>query len=1072
VMQAHLQMADTPHNSVISLLKDAQSLLGEYYEPIRIAPGSLYHSALLFMPRCDLYMATHEDAQDIRLLSPRKSAWTSDILIFQREYSGDTRPIVVSPDDTLIAAVEGHAGALVRVWKTSTGRVLNTWSDLSFNGDFINLSRILAITFSLDGRELAIITLYTVHWWDPYTDVQRTQPMDLQLPSRLRERTDGNCVTARIPSQSVISEGGACVVVGFSDPVDLGSLQTVDLNTSKALVLLHDVAVLSVAISHDASRIASSLDDGRMRIWNAHNGDLLSAMDGSFDSPTVALAFTYRHSIVSMTVDGAVFLLDASGSDTPLRLRTPPVQLQAPEQFCASVLLDSYNASAISASVRSPLLAVATTESVSIWSEETRMLVARRRLYTSLGGGCALGSAVAFMSSRIELVVAPTQEPMSLWDFQDRQAANHGPPFDLLGGAVNSVSFSHDGCYVISGSDDPDLRIWETTSGALKASVQTGHTHPVTAAAFALPDRSLVLSGSDDGQVMHMELCEAESGRLLKHLDSSPHWQTSNQLIAFSGDGSQFVTITRYMSMSPTVLRLYQFSTGKVLAEEREIHHAKFTAISFLPDGSRIIAVCGSSLMSWSTEPPLRDPRTMTAGVAAHWQSQDALFSFACSPDSARIVSTSPCSVIHLWDARTDKKIRSATFALLGDEKSAPLYGWKLQHVLQYSPTTPGRFLSCSWAGVVRIWNDETLAIERTITATELALVTRDDISLSYSTITACYAPDGTKIAVAVEFDLNGECSNSRRLELRVHDVNAGHTVQMLAPIISYPAHEDPGVPNPPSVPLNMSLSFSRENIFFLRPGQPRVEVWSVLSKEHIGSLPSPLRTELTAFAMCSITGRLIVACNPKSIRHQVTETATVSSELVARSGLAEYDATVMCTSIMQDLFDANQTYLCVWDTLSLQLRSTLRIGHDGYQPPHHCIDQASRSISGKLSLQRDIVPAAAWIPRLQRPRFILSPDGWLMFILSPDSWLPRYYRVDDFGGEDHGIFFPLCNIPPNRRPPDGALLDSYHCPWGPVAAHGHIVAIGSLKGPVTIIDLTSLMLKIEKEGKLGAARV
>jgi WD40 repeat protein len=1027
---------------VIPLLNDAASMLGEYYDPIRIAPLAVYHSALLFMPCCALYMAACNDLLDIRLLTPREPAWTSDALVFQRGRSRVYLYISVSPDDALVAAVD-ESCTQVEVWKTSTGQLLNTW--FSYNSK--TLPYVLATSFSLDGKVLAIITQEAVHWWEPHADICRIQSIDLKAPSV-------RVFPGSVPSHSVISSCGAFLAVGYSQEEIL--LQVVDLNTGRARTFLRDLLIASVAVSQDASRIASSLYDIEhrinLRVWNAHDGTLLWNRRGDF---SVALAFTQRHNIITVTRGGAVLMHSANGGDMAIELAK--LSVDATEQIDRRW----YHARMISASRLFPLVAIATSEAVSVWNEDTKQLVACRQLYVNPSEekypNFRPVTRVAFTESdRPGLIVASANEDMTLWNLQAQEAMD-APPCNLLGGAVNSVRFSHDGCFVISASDDSDLRVWETCSGVLKTTIPTGHTHPVTAAAFALRDKSLVLSGSEGGQ--DMELRKAESCELLQQFNTSLRIQITSQLMAFSRDGSQFVTMS--LDSGPNILRLYESNTGHVLAEERESEHEIFTAIMFLPDGSRVIAVSESSdsTKSWSTltQPPLRDPRT----TALHKQSREAFGLFAYSPDCTRMVSSSSNCEIQLWDASTGEKLQTASasdFALLEVETRTSHLLSRL-NFLQYSPTMQGRFLSCSWAGVVRIWNDHTLDIERTITAINLH---PGSLLWPGSTVTACYSPDGAKIVVAAEHSLRR--GSGQRYEIRVHDVNTGHAIQILAPIISHTAHEDPVSCDPHSFARSMSLSFSPDgqHLFFLGSGRPRVEVMSVLNGEHIGSLDSPLRTAFTAFSICPITARLFVTCQPKSIAHRITEAAEVSVELVAQSGLAGADATAMCVSIVQDLFEANQTYLCVWDTQGFQLQSTLRCGRNGFQPPHFCIDRDLHSLLRQPLSRHHTVAAVRQIPRLHRPKFVLDSDGWLIF--SPDGPSSRYCCAEDTEYED--LVINVCKLPGNRRPPPSALRR--HEPWGPVAAHGHVVAVGSLRGSVSILDLTSLMLKLEGS-RLGA---
>ncbi len=62
---------------------------------------------------------------------------------------------------------------------------------------------------------------------------------------------------------------------------------------------------------------------------------------------------------------------------------------------------------------------------------------------------------------------------------------------------VNSVCISNDGKYIVSGSNDCDVRVWSYESGECLA-VMSGHNGPVASVSIT-PDNKYVAYGSEDG---------------------------------------------------------------------------------------------------------------------------------------------------------------------------------------------------------------------------------------------------------------------------------------------------------------------------------------------------------------------------------------------------------------------------------------------------------------------------------------------------------------------------------------------------------------------------------------------
>ncbi|MBW4433613.1 MAG: caspase family protein [Pelatocladus maniniholoensis HA4357-MV3] len=119
-------------------------------------------------------------------------------------------------------------------------------------------------------------------------------------------------------------------------------------------------------------------------------------------------------------------------------------------------------------------------------------------------------TSVAFSPDGQYIVSGSDDKTLRLWDNQGRLI---GQPFQGHEGAVTSVAFSPDGKHIVSGSRDRKVRLWDIQGDPIRQPLQ-GHENDVMSVAFS-PDGTYIISGSSDGTVRLWDI----------HSHASENWE-------------------------------------------------------------------------------------------------------------------------------------------------------------------------------------------------------------------------------------------------------------------------------------------------------------------------------------------------------------------------------------------------------------------------------------------------------------------------------------------------------------------------------------------------------------------
>ena len=203
--------------------------------------------------------------------------------------------------------------------------------------------------------------------------------------------------------------------------------------------------------------------------------------------------------------------------------------------------------------------------------------------------------------------------------------------FDAHEMSVNSLAFSLDGQYIVSGSSDKTVKLWDVKNQVLLHTFD-GHESGVNSVAFS-PDAQYIVSGSSDNTV---KLWDVENQVLLHSFNDHKFLVNS---VAFSPDGQYIVS-----GSSDNTIKLWDVK-NKVLLHTFNGHEFGVNSVDFSPDGQYIVS--GSSdktVKLWDVKEQ----------VFLHtFDSHQGEVNFVVfSPDGQYIVSGSDDKTVKLWNVK------------------------------------------------------------------------------------------------------------------------------------------------------------------------------------------------------------------------------------------------------------------------------------------------------------------------------------------------------------------------------------------------------------------------------------
>ncbi len=477
------------------------------------------------------------------------------------------------------------------------------------------------------------------------------------------------------------SPAGVFVTEG---PENSGLIDIRDADTGKRVLSFrgHDGDVNHVAFSPDGSKLATSGDDGELKVWEPSTGQLLSSLSGS--GSAYGPSFSADGSLVAAA-------WDARGEIRVLDLSTDRVisDARVDDAFGTALSPDGKRVAAASVSGRGAVFDVESGEkafrlsggesrAVS-WSPDGRYVAASsdasikvweaaggRLRHTLLGHGDRVWS-VAWSPDSSRLVTGAEDGLVKVWEIGVRGVREPGT-LSAAGArsGVSGVAFSPDGSRVMAGDlSVSSVTIWDV--GPNGDAEWANLPAPGWPAAEFMPDgRRVVTGGWDEGRADRVVIWDLQ-GRELRTIGPATDY-FGFESFEVSPDGGSIALggwSRRHGFGGAAAARAWDTSTGEELF--RFGHELNVNEVSFSPDGEHLATA------SWDGTAKIVDRRGRVIRVLGKRHGTDpdeGDFSFsnvAFSPDG-RLVATASFppgeevvvgSRVTIWDWERGEAVRT-----------------------------------------------------------------------------------------------------------------------------------------------------------------------------------------------------------------------------------------------------------------------------------------------------------------------------------------------------------------------------------------------------------------------------
>jgi WD40 repeat protein len=539
-----------------------------------------------------------------------------------RTFSGHTHAVncvAYSPDGRFVASGGAPYDETVKLFDVSNGKLL--WST--------NASTVHSLAFSADGKYIASGTSHSIY----LIDVAR---------GKITRELSGFLGTVW---SLAFSPDGRCLVSAIDKKIKFW-----DVPSGKETLTLegHSGEVCSVAFSPNGKQVVSASGDKSIKLWEISTGKEINTFKGHKDWVCTVAFSPNGKNILSGSWDYSLKLWDIESGNA------------------IWTAFDNRRINSVAFSPDGLKIASGGGFMPKIWDVSNG-----KRIDNVIGDNDSSISEVSSIaiSNDSRYLIAGKRNFIELWDMSNGTKIR---TFNGHSDEVESVAFSPDGKYIVSGSDDkePVLKLWDITTGR-EIKTMKGHNRRVTSISFS-PDGKYIVSGSWDRTI---KLWETTTGKQIwTNSENSDVWS-----VAFSPDGLHVIS-----GDGNYILKLLKTTNGQ--ETWKFLKHTNISSnmsVAYSPNG-KYVASGSYALILWEAE---------TGKKVKIFQGHTSnVFSIAFSPDSNFFISGSSDHTIKLWD--------------IEDGRSLVTYYGHNNDVTSVGYISDGKYVvSGSNDGTIRQWN-------------------------------------------------------------------------------------------------------------------------------------------------------------------------------------------------------------------------------------------------------------------------------------------------------------------------------------------------------------------------------